>query len=153
MGKSSLRKLEELADRMEITDLISRSAWLMDEGDVDAWVETWNDDGGIDGTLFIGRGIKGKAGLKKYATQMTKTFAKVDLQMRHLITNIKIELLGDGKAKARFYMLVSLGHPYIAQPLAGNLLSYQAQFVKVDGRWLFSQGNPKPDIYCQVEVR
>jgi len=145
LERSNHRKLEELADRMEITDLISRSAWLMDEGDVDTWVETWTDDGGIDGTLLVGREIKGKEALKKFGTQMTKTFTKMGIQMRHISTNIKIELLGDNKAKAHYIMLVLLGHPYIAQPLAGNLLSYRAQFVKVDGKWLYSQGTPKPD--------
>ncbi len=150
MEKSSLRKLEELADHMEITDLISRHVWLMDEGDVDAWVETWTDDGGIDSTFIVGRRIKGKAGLKEYATQITKRVAKIGVQMRHMMTNINIELLGEGKATARFYMLVFLGYPYFAQPLAGNLLSYHAQFVKVDGKWLFSQGAPaKPVNYFQ----
>ncbi len=152
MERSNHRKLEELADRMEITDLISRSAWFMDEGDIEAWVELWTDDAGIDGTLLVGREVKGKEVLKEFGTQMSKTLAKNGLQPRHIITNIKIELLGDSKAKADYIMLVCLGHPYIAEPLPGNLLAYHAQFVKVDGRWLLSQGTAKPDIYCQQKV-
>ncbi|MBW2366882.1 MAG: nuclear transport factor 2 family protein [Deltaproteobacteria bacterium] len=154
MEESNNRKLEEVADRMEITDLISRSAWFMDEGDVEAWVELFTDDAGIDGTLFVGREIKGKEVLKEFCTQLTETFGAMGvLQGRHMMTNISIELLGDGKAKARFYMLASIGIPYIAQPIPSVLGTYHSQLVKIDGKWLFSQLTAKPDNYSQYEFK
>ncbi|MBW2366881.1 MAG: nuclear transport factor 2 family protein [Deltaproteobacteria bacterium] len=153
MEESNNRKLEELADRMEITDLISRYAWFIDNEEVEAWVELFTDDAGIDGTIFIGREIKGKEVLKEFGNQLSKAVVAMGVQGRHMLTNINIELLGDGKAKARYYLIDFIGHPYLAAPIPSVLGTYHSQFVKIDGKWLFSQVTAKPDNYSQYEFK
>ena len=48
----------KIEDKMEISELLSRYNLAMDRNDLDAWLETWNEDGVLMATFGEARGRK-----------------------------------------------------------------------------------------------
>jgi SnoaL-like domain len=69
-------------DRTEITDLLARYSWLVDEGEGDAWADLWTADGSFTG---IPDPLHGREALRQMPPGFHQGFGG---RLRHHITNI-----------------------------------------------------------------
>lgn len=118
-----IRRLEDLD---EIRQLDARYCRHLDDGDWDALMDLFTEDGEFDGLSH-----------PKGRTEMREFFAGLAAggltSFWHFITNMEIELDGD-RATVRSFLwqpCVTDGAPAIA---AGR---YNDQVVRVDGRWRY----------------
>jgi ketosteroid isomerase-like protein len=64
---------------------------------------------------------------------------------KHVISNVTIELTGDGTATARSYFTVLQARPdFPLQPIIAG--RYHDRFERVDGRWRFADRQIIPDL-------
>lgn len=129
--RSAEERLRELEDIEAIRKLKFTYARLVDEHDVDGFVDLFTEDAVWDGREF-GR-HEGKAAIRAYIEQILRE--KITWAI-HLMTNPEIEVAPSGtEATGRWYLWepATVG----GQPL-WMVGKYFERYRKVDGRWLFS---------------
>ncbi|MBW2367568.1 MAG: nuclear transport factor 2 family protein [Deltaproteobacteria bacterium] len=159
MEAQEIQELKEATDRLAIHELIARYAWTFDEGDVEGFVNLFTEDGIFESNIFIGKSIKGRETVRAFCQYMQQVFAKTKIQIRHRLTNIVIDSLGGGKAKARYYLLDVMSNPDDPTktpyggvvPFHATQGVYKSEMVKVNGKWLFSRVNVISDNGTKVE--
>lgn len=118
-----IRRLEDLE---EIRQLDARYCRYLDDGNWDALMDLFTEDGEFDGLSHP----KGRAEMREFFAGLA---AGGLTSFWHFITNMEIELDGD-RATVRSFLwqpCVTDGAPAIA---AGR---YNDQVVRVDGRWRY----------------
>lgn len=118
-----IRRLEDLE---EVRQLDARYCRYLDDGNWDALMDLFTEDGEFDGLSHP----KGRAEMREFFAGLA---AGGLTSFWHFITNMEIELDGD-RATVRSFLwqpCVTDGAPAIA---AGR---YNDQVVRVDGRWRY----------------
>jgi hypothetical protein len=119
--------LERLVALQEIRDQIARYAILFDDKNWDEFSELWADD-----AVWAGPGMEftGKAELMRFLS----TCLPADYNGKHLNSQPLVELLGEGRARARTDV-VWITHAFANQIVA----RYDDIFKLVGDRWLFDR--------------
>jgi ketosteroid isomerase-like protein len=90
-------------DFVAISDHIGRYCWHVDNGDADAWVALWTEDGvftGVSPEPIVGREALKNVPLNAFASDKGK--------MRHLAGNLHCDYVdGRDKVRARYYNFVT----------------------------------------------
>jgi uncharacterized protein (TIGR02246 family) len=120
-----------IEDRMAINDLFVRYMRSIDDGDVDALVSCFTEDGALESPA-VGR-YQGHDGIREFAKRFSK-FRENGYQLRHVISNMQIEVDGD-RATAYCYLVTFLTHQKKSQLLAPGY--YDCRLRKEGGEWLF----------------
>ena len=90
-------------DRLQITELMARYCWAIDQRNWDGFLDLFTDDCRLDFGNVMGV-FEGRTGIERFTT----TMSGLDLLMRHYTTNLIVE--GDGaEARARSYVLALTG--------------------------------------------
>lgn len=93
------RRLEEIADRLEIDDLLTRYATAVDRKDWDLYASCFTPDATIDYTSA--GGVKGR--LPEVVRWLSETLARFPVT-QHLVTNRDIRIDGDrATSRSGFY--------------------------------------------------
>lgn len=121
-------------DKIEIQELSARYANALDSGDIDAWLDTWADDGTWEGGL--GK-YEGKSSLAKLIMDLG---ARIKGK-RHVMCNFVITEDGD-IARQQSYLLVFERETSPALVASGV---YHDILQKVNGHWKFSSRSVKLD--------
>lgn len=131
-GSSADSRLQELADRMDVTDLISRLGVVLDEKRIDDLITVFTEDATGQ---FPSGGFDGVAELAEYGRSTIPAFE----QLQHVITNVLVDLNGD-RAEARAN-LVSFNVPSAEDPAThfdvGGLYRFEA--VRQPEGWKLSR--------------
>jgi ketosteroid isomerase-like protein len=122
--------MNDLDDRLEIHELLSRYYLAVDAHDAEAWVALWTEEGVFDSGHFH---FEGKAQLHQFMSGH-------DVQTRHLVTNVCTEVQGD-RALAESYMLVV---PMVGKPEVIATAHCRSELLKVDGCWKMARHTYRP---------
>jgi ketosteroid isomerase-like protein len=124
-----------------IRTLIHEYAERIDTGDLDGLAALFTD--ATWGSPGRGTPLRG-------AEQVRRGYDGVILydgspSTKHVISNVTIELAGDGTASARSYFTVLQARPdFPLQPIIAG--RYHDRFERVDGRWRFADRQIIPDL-------
>jgi SnoaL-like domain len=112
-------------DKLEIRELASKYAIAMDEGNIEAWLETWAPHGVWEG----GAGIyEGRERLRQLLPDIKERIRG----KRHIMTNFVVT--GDGvQASQTSYLLIV----DIAKTTLPGTAVYVDQLEKINNQWLF----------------
>jgi 3-phenylpropionate/cinnamic acid dioxygenase small subunit len=124
-------KMPPIEDRMAINDLFVRYMRSIDDGDVDTLVSCFTEDGALESPA-VGK-YQGHQGIREFATRFS-IFQKSGYQLRHVISNMQIEVEGD-HAKAYCYLVAFLTYQKKSQLLAPGY--YDCRLRKEKGEWKF----------------
>jgi ketosteroid isomerase-like protein len=131
-------------DKEAIRELIARYCFHFDNGEFEAWLDLFTDDGVFD---LGARGcFAGRAALRKFLTNIPLTDGQP--LMRHFVTNVIIKVHGDG-ARADSYVLVVRGGDSVGISVAGR---YEDRFVKVGGAWRFRERRVHFDLMAPMSA-
>lgn len=123
-----------IADWIAINDLFTRYACGLDHGEVETVVSCFTRDGVIESPV-MGK-FTGEAGLREFAERNASYQKKPGVQLRHVVSNVRIDVEPDGhRARAFCYLL-----DFLTEGGSTELLSpgeYDCRLVKVDGSWKF----------------
>jgi len=124
-------QVSEIEDRLKIHDLFARYMRSIDNFD-EAELFSCFTEGGVLETPVLGGIFAGRAGQRQFVRNARK--AGEGRQMRHLFTNLEVEL-GEDTARARAYLVVN-------STQGGNTTifhtgHYECRLKKVAGNWLF----------------
>lgn len=120
-----------IEDQIAIQNLFSRYMWALDGGDIDGIVSCFTADGALESPA-VGR-YEGHDGIRAFATRFSR-FRERGAQMRHMVSNLRIEVDGD-RGFARCYLVV-----FLTQHGDSRLLGpgrYECSLRKTDGDWRF----------------
>jgi uncharacterized protein (TIGR02246 family) len=124
----------DMADRVQIEDLVARYNKAIDTGDAEAWAATFTKDGEFHGIVGDFFGVDElTAFVRAYASE--EQFAEF-ASAQHWVTNIVVE--GDGDRAEMFAHLMMVA----PQTDGGRILlvgRYEDTLRKVDGHWLFAK--------------
>lgn len=129
--------LTEVEDKLAIQELLARYNFAINFGDVEGWANCFTEDGIFECPFGI---FKGYAALRKYVSD--RTAERQGLPLRHMNTNIIIDVQGD-HASARCYLLLMQAAPEGLKLLTTGV--YQDELRKIKGSWRFSHRNVKLD--------
>ena len=124
-------QMSEIEDRFRIHDLFARYMRSIDNYDEAELFSCFTEDGVLE-TPVLGGTFAGREGQRQFVRNARK--AGEGRQMRHLFTNLEVEVAGD-IARARAYLVVNStqdGKTTIFH--AGH---YDCRLKKVAGNWLF----------------
>lgn len=100
------RRKIAIEDRMEITDVLARYCWHVDEGETEEWVDLWTDDG-----VFAGISKEPKRGREQLKEVPPRALAAGS---RHKVVNLLMEYGDtDDDIIVRGYSLVT---SWLAEP-------------------------------------
>ena len=121
-----------IEDRLAIEDLFVRYTTALDNGDVDAVVGCFTQDGWLDSPI-VGR-HQGREQLRAFAEKIAESIRLRGAQYRHVVGNFRIET-SKNRARARCYLLdfVTIGGKC-------ELLSpgeYDCELQKIGEEWFF----------------
>jgi uncharacterized protein (TIGR02246 family) len=119
-----------LEDREEIRELYARYAATIDEGQFDAWLDCFTEDGVFESSRF-GRHA-GRDGLAKF-TQIYRD-SLGGAQVRHVCTNLLFKIEGDAAAGSCYLIYYHCKDGKIQQAAVGH---YRDTLRKAGGRWKF----------------
>jgi len=129
-------RLEQLADRMDIQDLLIDYCTAVDQGEIDRFDELFTPDAWIDYTAMGGE--KGSLEeIKSYLKRVLPTFART----QHMIANCRIWLEGD-TARARTLChnpMVLAGEEDGEEHVAFYGLWYVDRLVRTEQGWRISE--------------
>ena len=112
-------------DRLAILELAARYSHAFDYGDVDAWTQTFTEDGVLtDGE----RSATGREGLRAFA----EGSGTGEHPTRHWTNNHVIEGDGDTATHSSYIMVLNKSGPIII-----GVGIYHDKLKKVDGEWKF----------------
>lgn len=126
---------QELADRIEIDDLLTRYATGVDRKDWDLWESCFTADAQIDYTAFGGE----KGGVKEIRMWLEKTMAGFPMT-QHLVINREITIDGDSATgRSGFYnpMAVPNGDKPAKLFFCGGW--YHDEFIRTESGWKIHQ--------------
>ena len=108
-----------------IRQIVARYCHLIDAARVDEWLELWADDGAmvIDGDRTEGRD----------AFARPRWRARPTMGMRHVVTNVVVDVDGETATSASYLQLVVGGRP--PNPVMSG--RYADKLRRVDGEWRF----------------
>jgi hypothetical protein len=118
---------QKLQDRLDIQALTIRYANALDRGDIEAWLESWADDG-------IWEGAVGRYEGKQRLAQLPVDLGARIQGKRHVMSNFVLSGEGDEREQ-RVYMLI------FDKASSANLLatgSYVDIVKKINGQWKFA---------------
>jgi SnoaL-like domain len=115
---------------LQIQELYARYAWALDDRRDEEWLECFTDKGSVESSLF-GR-FEGREDLRRFLARYQKAFNT--MQLRHLNSNLVIDILGD-HAEGRCYLVLYSSRRGRADINAIGI--YRDQLQQIDGRWLF----------------
>jgi len=127
--------LQEIADRIEIEDLLTRYATAVDAKDWDLYATCFTPDAFIDYTAA--GGIKGQLPeVKQWLAQVMPLFP----MSQHIVTNCTVVLDGD-TARCRSYLFNPMG---LREGDDGLMLFfdggyYHDKLVRTEGGWLIAE--------------
>ncbi|MGV9710952.1 nuclear transport factor 2 family protein [Gordonia sp. NPDC003424] len=121
-----LDRLTRLEDLEAIRSLDARYCRHLDDGNWDALMDLFTDDGEFDGLAHP----RGKAEMREFFAGLADTGLT---SFWHFITNLDIEL-GDDRAVVRSFLWQPCVTDGVASIAAGR---YTDEVVKVDGRWRY----------------
>lgn len=124
--------ITEIEDKLAIRELIARYSFAIDSGDIKAWVDCFTEDGAFESPFGT---FKGSTALHQYISERTAERRSKQIQLRHLLTNIIIDIQGN-RAKAKCYLLLLLVMPEGVQLLTTGV--YNDELRKMGGAWRFS---------------
>lgn len=135
VARSLEQRIRELEDEREIRELLIRYAVCLDRRDFAGYAALFTEDG-----RWYGRAgdVQGRA---EIAQMLLDSFGPtpedfVNTNNFHLMTNFLIEVDGDtARADSRITYFARGDNNRPVPMLAGR---YEDEFVRVDGRWLFS---------------
>lgn len=124
------QRLAEAADRMEITELLHRYAWAVDNGDFELFAEVFTSDatvdfGSVDQYVEGDSVVKGLPAIRAWFAKALEPFPGV----LHFMTNHRIALAGD---EARSETLMQVLHMSM-----GGI--YRGHAVRTKDGWRFDQ--------------
>jgi uncharacterized protein (TIGR02246 family) len=122
-----------LQDRFMIDDLFIRYTCALDAGDVETLVGCFAEDGSLVSPA-VGE-HKGRPAIREFARRFAR-FRERGSQLRHVISNLRIELDGD-RGSAKCYLVVFLTRDGASRMLAPG--TYDCELVRVGGQWLFKR--------------
>ena len=129
--RNSVSTPGNLVEKDAIRELLARYCFHFDNGEFDAWLDLFCDDGIFDlGTM--GR-FAGREGLRKFLTNVPLT--KGLPMLKHCVMNSIVEVDGD-RATARSYVVIVRGGETVALGLAGR---YEDRLVKQAAGWRFQE--------------
>lgn len=138
-------QMSEMEDRFKIHDLFARYMRAVDAWDEPELFACFTEDGVLETPML--RGIfAGREGQRQFIRNGRTTYA--GRQLRHLFTNLQVELNGD-RAQARAYLVVSSTQD--GQTTLFNAGYYDCRLRKICDNWLFE--NRKVFIDSQPYVR
>ncbi len=112
-------------DKLAIQELASIYANAMDSGDIETWLNTWDDSGVWEG------GIGRYEGKEKLASLLPDLGARV-IGKRHIMTNFVINVDGDSAVQTCYLMIIDRNKTN----LPGTAL-YTDTLIKKNNQWLF----------------
>ena len=122
---------QEIADRLEIEDVLTRYCYAVDDRDWDAYRKVFTPDAVIDDTVTGGV----RSGVEEHVTYLTKALSKISIS-QHAISTTLIALKGD-EARVRTHcscpMVVDLGEGKRQVFFQG--LWYRNRFVRTQDGW------------------
>jgi hypothetical protein len=123
--------LQEISDRLEIQDLLTRYCYAVDDRDWDAYRKIFTPDAILDDTVTGGI----RSGVEEHITYLTRALAKIHIS-QHAISTILIEITGN-EATARAHcscpMVVDLGEGKTQVFFQG--LWYRDRLVRTTEGW------------------
>ncbi len=125
-----------IEDQLSIQDLISRQNCLLDNGNIEAWLETWADDGILEATY--GRAT-GKHELKELMTNLYEDFMS---DKKHITSNLVIDG-NESTASCSSYLTVFEAKKTPSVVASGT---YYDEFKKINGKWKFVLRHLKIDL-------
>jgi 3-phenylpropionate/cinnamic acid dioxygenase small subunit len=132
-------------DFTEIQQLYSRYCWTIDEKKHEEWLNCFTENGGVEGPNF-GR-YTGREQLRQFIAKYRSETAM--FQMRHVISNIFLEIDGD-TAAGKCYLLHYRTHKGVIELI--GIGRYHDSLRKVGGKWLFDRRECAWD-YSGISVR
>jgi hypothetical protein len=120
-------------DRLDLLDLYSRQAHLIDGGDAAGWAATFTADGSFESPTY---GLKavGRDALREFAEASNGAARARGEQLRHHASQVVIEAAGPARATVAAYLLI------VATTTAGSRIDRSVrlfdELVKSGGRWL-----------------
>jgi uncharacterized protein (TIGR02246 family) len=119
-----------LDDVEEIRQLLARYCHLGDSLDSGGLAQCFTNDAVIDanGVRTVGRDA-----IRESVEAYRPVYAATPL--RHVTTNVLVEVNGDEAQSTSYYMLLATG----AEPRVLRIGTYRDQLRRVDGRWLLSE--------------
>ena len=130
-------------DRAEIENLMSAYIFALDLKDVEAYVNTFTEDGIINHAGGIERGreeirefIAGSAENARRQWEARDRSAPRPIPNRHLIDNLELEVNGDTAKGRAYWTSVTVDadrHAHVSE-----YGFYEDEYRRVDGKWLFS---------------
>jgi len=133
LGESTKMPLsiQEISDRLEIQDVLTRYCYAVDDRDWDAYRQLFTHDAVLDDTVTGGI----KSGVEEHIIYMQRALSKV-VMSQHAISTILIELNGN-EAKVRVHcscpMVLDTGQSDKHVMFQG--LWYRDSLVRTDGGW------------------
>jgi uncharacterized protein (TIGR02246 family) len=122
--------MSTLDDVEEIRQLLARYCHLGDSLHSHAFAECFTDDAVVDNN---GVRIVGRDAIRETVEAYRPVYAATPL--RHVSTNVLIEVNGDEATSSSYYMLLATG----AEPRVLRIGTYRDRLRRVDGGWLFSE--------------
>jgi len=117
--------------RDAVSDLFARYAWSFDTGDVDAYVETFEDIGVLD---LAGARHVGRAAIRAYASGVVADPAFVGRQ--HFVAQSVFEPHPRGWTVRSYAIITQRSNKASTIFLTGH---YRDLCISVDGQWLFAE--------------
>jgi hypothetical protein len=119
-------------DLLQIQQLYARYAWALDDRRDEDWLHCFTEDGSVESSMF-GR-FEGREQLRRFLVKYQAAFKT--MQLRHLNSNLLIEISGD-QAEGRCYLVL-----YSSRRGKGDINAigiYRDELQQIgDGRWLFA---------------
>jgi len=129
------------ADRAEIEDLMARYLFAMDYFDIDAYVETFTEDGEIE---FASGTFKGRDEIRAAVTRFKEGIGQFyttengePAALRHVLLQSVVRVEGDRAWSTSLWMEMANDGPGDSFKM-GTFGIYKDELVRVDGNWLFS---------------
>jgi SnoaL-like domain len=114
-------------DSASVRELYSRVAFAQDTGDIDAWIESFCPDGGLE--LPSGAQIIGHDALRAFALPRREELKS----LTHMISNVVLEKADAGIAGRAYYLCLKVSSD--AKLLIRAFGTYHDTFKQVDGHW------------------
>ncbi len=120
-------------DKIAIQELSSTYANAMDSGDIQTWLQTWDESGVWEG------GIGKYEGKEKLANLLPDLGPRV-IGKRHIMTNFVIQIAGEHATQTCYLMIIDRNKTN----LPGTAV-YSDKLVKKNNEWLFVHRNVEID--------
>lgn len=130
---STRSPIEGLTSEREIERLIHDYAWLLDARDFAAFGRLFSDGVWLapDGSVVARGAEEVEALVRRFLGAKTDTF------VRHLVTNIRIDLDPSGQAGSATSFLTTLEGKLGGSGIVYRIARYHDRFQRIDGRWRF----------------